>query len=177
MKRGERTIGRPTNKHIGREAMKTAKMDLVIALAIGMTTLCLAGCGKPESAPTATAAAPAAQKPAAPSGAATEKAGEKPAEHGEGEALKLSAEAINIESAESRSAARGSGLAMAADTPKPAAKSTCTTTPDAARAPIANVASSTAPKKSAPRARATKVAGWLAEPSSMLPARSTSGSP
>ncbi len=94
MKRGERTIGRPTNKHIGREAMKTAKMDLVIALAIGMTTLCLAGCGKPESAPTATAAAPAAQKPAAPSGAATEKAGEKPAEHGEGEALKLSAEAI-----------------------------------------------------------------------------------
>ena len=64
--------------------MKTAKTELAIALVIGMATLNLAGCGKPDSPPTVTAAAPATLKPA--------ENGE--AGHGEGETLKLSAEAI-----------------------------------------------------------------------------------
>jgi cobalt-zinc-cadmium efflux system membrane fusion protein len=84
MKLGDRTISRPTNKRIGKELMKTAKTELAIALVIGMATLNLAGCGKPDSPPTVTAAAPATLKPA--------ENGE--AGHGEGETLKLSAEAI-----------------------------------------------------------------------------------
>lgn len=74
--------------------MKTSKKNLGIALAISMATLSLAGCGKPESSSATAATQPAAQKPATPADMAADKPGEKPAEHGEGEALKLTAEAI-----------------------------------------------------------------------------------
>ena len=68
---------------------------LAAALVIGITTLSLVGCGKPD-APAAPAAQLVAQKPA---GIAADKDGEIPAEHseaghGEGEILKLTAEAV-----------------------------------------------------------------------------------
>jgi len=70
------------------------KNRLHAALLLALATLTLASCGKPESS-ASPAAQPAAQSAAAPSG----HAGEKPAEpaeggHGEGGAIKLTAEAI-----------------------------------------------------------------------------------
>ena len=76
--------------------MKTSRTELGIALAIAMASISLAGCGKTEPSPTASAQ-PTVAKP----GASADKPGEKKGEHKEGEAghgeeeqLKLSAEAI-----------------------------------------------------------------------------------
>ncbi|MDO8293939.1 MAG: efflux RND transporter periplasmic adaptor subunit [Gallionella sp.] len=82
--------------------MKTSKTDLTLALAIGLVTLALTACDKPESI---AKAAPAATQPAAAASGGAEKAGDKAGdkhgEHKEGEAghgeagsLKLSAEEI-----------------------------------------------------------------------------------
>ena len=75
--------------------MKTSNTELAVALTIALATLPLAGCGKSEPTPTATA------QVAAKPGAAADKPGEKQGEHKEGEAghgdadqLKLTAEAI-----------------------------------------------------------------------------------
>jgi len=79
--------------------MKTSKINLGIVLAIVMTTLFLGGCGKPETAPTVSAAQPAAQKHGAPADMAADKPGDKLVEHGEAghgeaETLKLTPEAM-----------------------------------------------------------------------------------
>ncbi len=88
--------GHLTNIRIGKEFMKTSRTELGIALAIAMASISLAGCGKTEPSPTASAQ-PTVAKP----GASADKPGEKKGEHKEGEAghgeeeqLKLSAEAI-----------------------------------------------------------------------------------
>lgn len=91
MKPTSAIAGQPTR--IGKDLMKTSKTDLMLALAIGLATLALTACDKPE--PTAKAAQAATQPAGAASGGA-DKAGDKHGEHKEGEAdlLKLTAEEI-----------------------------------------------------------------------------------
>ena len=82
---------------IGKALMKTSNTELVIALTLILATLSLAGCGKPESSPTA--AAQVAPKPGVVATTPDEKNGhgehkEGEPGHGDAEPLKLSAEAI-----------------------------------------------------------------------------------
>ena len=81
--------GHLTNIRIGKDLMKTSKTNLATALLIGLATLFLAGCGKPEPAQTAPAGT-AANKPVDKH----EEQKDGKAEHGEAEQLKLTAEAI-----------------------------------------------------------------------------------
>lgn len=96
MKAALAIAGQPTR--IGKNLMKTSKIDLTLALAIGLATLALTACDKPE--PTAKVAQAATQPAVAPNGGA-DKAGDKhsdpkegQANHGEAGSLKLTAEEI-----------------------------------------------------------------------------------
>lgn len=93
--------GYPKYARIGKELMKTSRTELAnalaIALIIALATLSLAGCGKSEPTPAATAQA--AAKPGAAADKAAAKADEKQGErseagHGDADQLKLTAEAI-----------------------------------------------------------------------------------